>query len=170
MKISTSTSDDIPQIFRLYNDAIKYQAKIFPESVWSGFEEDMVRNEVIENRQFKLMIDDNIACVWAVKYSDPQIWEEKDNTDSIYIHRIATNPDFRGNNFVSAIVDWAKVFAKKKHKKFIRMDTCGDNKRLIKHYTKSGFNYLGMKKLKDYSNLPSHYQEAEVCYFEIKVD
>ena len=169
MKISISTSDDIPQIFQLYNKAIAYQAKIFPENVWSGFEEDMVRNEVIENRQFKLMMDGKIACVWAIRYNDPQIWQEDDNDESIYIHRIATNPDFRGNNFVTAIVNWAKEFAKENHKKYIRMDTCGDNKRLINHYEKSGFRFLKMNKLKDTSDLPSHYQDAEVCYFEIEV-
>ena len=169
MKISISTSADIPQIFQLYNKAIDYQAKVFPESVWSGFEEDMVRNEVIENRQFKLTMDGKIACVWAIRYSDPQIWMDANTTDSIYIHRIATNPDFRGNNFVTAIVAWAKEFAKENHKKYIRMDTCGDNKRLINHYEKSGFSFLGMKRLKDTSHLPSHYNNAEVCFFEIEV-
>jgi len=49
------------------------------------------------------------------------------------------------------------------------MDTCGNNKRLINHYINCGFDFLGMKKLKDTSELPSHYHNTEVCFFEIEL-
>ena len=115
----------------------------------------------------KLIINGEIACVWAITYNDPEIWEDDDGESFIYIHRIATNPDFRGNNFVQIIVDWAKDFAK--NKKSIRMDTCGENRKLIQHYQNCGFDFLGIRKLKSASNLPAHYQNADVCYFEIKL-
>ena len=70
---------------------------------------------------------------------------------------------------VQKIVVWAKKYATEQKKQFIRMDTCGENKGLIKHYTNCGFNYLGIKKLKNTSELPSHYHKAEVCFFEIKL-
>ena len=106
----------------------------------------------------------------AITYNDAQIWENDDNNSSVYIHRIATNPEFRGNNFVQAIVDWSKNYAQEHNKQFIRMDTCGKNKRLISHYKKCGFNYLGMKKLKNTSELQAHYYNADVCFFEIKLN
>ncbi|WP_410744424.1 hypothetical protein [Gelidibacter sp. F63206] len=85
------------------------------------------------------------------------------------MHRIATNPDFRGNNFVKLIADWAKNLAQTQNRSFIRMDTCGKNERLIKHYEQCGFKFLGTKKLKDTSDLPSHYSNADVCFFEIEL-
>ncbi|MCZ4319206.1 GNAT family N-acetyltransferase [Aequorivita viscosa] len=169
MIITNSNPADIPEIFRLYRLATEYQKITFPDNLWPEFDRAMVEREVLEKRQFKIVIDNQVACVWAITYSDPQIWEEADNEDSIYIHRIATNPDFRGNDFVKAIVAWAKTYAAEHKKKYIRMDTCGDNQRLIKHYTRSGFNFLGMKKIRDSSDLPSHYHNADVCYFEIKL-
>jgi hypothetical protein len=39
------------------------------------------------------LIDGQIACVWAVTFNDPEIWKN-DQDAAIYIHRIATNPDF----------------------------------------------------------------------------
>jgi hypothetical protein len=54
-------------------------------------------------------------------------------------------------------------------KQFIRLDTCGDNQGLIKHYTNSGFTFLGMKRLKSAANLPAHYVNADVCFFEINL-
>ena len=60
-------------------------------------------------------------------------------------------------------------FAKKENKKFVRMDTCGLNDRLINHYKNCGFEFLGMKKLKDSSGLQAHYHNADVCFFEIEL-
>jgi len=169
MTITNSSLKDIPEIFRLYKLATDFQKIKFPGNLWPEFDKEFITTEVIENRQFKLLIDNKIACIWAITYSDPQIWEDKENNFSIYIHRIATNPEFRGNNFVQAIVEWSKNFAYQQNKQFIRMDTCGKNDRLINHYKDCGFNYLGMKKLKNTSELPSHYHNADVCFFEIEL-
>ncbi|MEM8965876.1 MAG: GNAT family N-acetyltransferase [Bacteroidota bacterium] len=169
MNIINSTEADIPDIFRLYRLATEFQQVKFPENQWPEFEHELVATEVAEQRQFKLLIDNQIACIWAIIYRDPQIWEEADNDPSVYIHRIATNPAFRGNNFVKIIVEWAKDFAKAQNKQYIRMDTCGYNEKLINYYSHCGFDFLGIKKLKNTSNLPAHYHNADVCFFEIKL-
>ena len=117
-----------------------------------------------------MVIDEQIACVWAISFTDPQIWEERDKDPSIYIHRIATNPDFRGRQFVSELVEWARGYAKFHQKEFIRLDTCGNNEKLIKHYTNCGFDFLGIVQLKSADELPSHYQDADVCLFQIKIN
>lgn len=168
--IINSDLKDIPEIFRLYKLATDFQKIKFPENQWPEFDPELITTEVAENRQFKLLIENKIACIWAITYSDAQIWEASENDASIYIHRIATNPEFRGNNFVKTIVDWSKNFASKQNIQFIRMDTCGENVRLINHYKNCGFNYLGMKKLRNTSELPSHYHNAEVCFFEIDLE
>lgn len=170
MNITNSTKKDIPEIFRLYKLGTELQKKVFPGNQWPEFDQELIAIEIAEKRQFKLIIENRIACVWAITYNDVDIWEEKENDSSIYIHRITTNPDFRGNNFVKKIVDWSIDFANKQNKKFIRMDTCGKNDRLINHYKKCGFDFLGMNTLKNASNLPSHYHNAEVCFFEIGLE
>ncbi len=169
MVITNSSKEDIPEIFRLYKLATGFQKIKFPGNQWPEFDPELIANEVVENRQFKLLIDNKVACVWAITYSDPILWENDDALSSIYIHRIATNPSFRGNNFVKVIVDWAKKFTMEENKKNIRMDTCGMNEKLISHYKKCGFQFLGMRKLQNAKGLPSHYHNADVCYFEIEL-
>jgi hypothetical protein len=61
-----------------------------------------------------MLIDGEVACVWAITYRDPQIWEDDDNNSSLYIHRIATNPNFSGNNLVKQMVGWATAFAQER--------------------------------------------------------
>ncbi|MCM4159809.1 GNAT family N-acetyltransferase [Antarcticibacterium flavum] len=170
MKIESSTRNDLEEIFRLYKEATKYQKIKFPENQWPEFSRNLVVKELEENRQFKIVIDDQLACVWAVTFSDAEIWEEKNSDPAIYLHRIATNPHFRGQNFVAIIVGWAREFARQHNKDFIRCDTCGHNRKLISHYGKAGFDFLGIKKLKDPKGLPAHYVDAEVCFFEIALE
>ena len=168
MKICNSQVQDISTIFKLYKIATKFQNEksVVP---WPNFERKLIEKEISENRQWKLIIDDQIACIWATTDSDPQIWGDKNIDPSIYIHRITTNPIFRGRNLVKNIVKWSIKFAQKKNKKFIRMDTVGENIGLISHYKKCGFDFLGLSKLKETSNLPSHYQNATVSLFQITI-
>jgi ribosomal protein S18 acetylase RimI-like enzyme len=167
MEVQNSNINDIDYIYRLYGLASAYQREKKTVVVWPEFERTLIETEIAENRQWKLLIDGTIACVWATTFSDAQIWEGKNQDPAVYIHRIATNPDFRGHHFVQIIVDWAKEYAKEHEKKFVRLDTLGNNTRLIALYTSVGFNFLGLFDLKNTSELPAHYQDAPACLFEI---
>ena len=167
--IQNSIPKDIDAIFKLYRIASEYQRSKFSDNVWPDFDPEMVKIEIKEQRQFKLLIDNQIACVWAITFNDPEIWGNKDEMPSVYIHRIATDPDFRGRNLVTKIVEWARPYAIANGREFVRLDTCGNNEGLITHYIKSGFDFLGMIKITDSKNLPSHYHDADVCLFEMTV-
>ena len=169
MLIENSTLNDLTEIFKLYKIASEYQKTKKTVVVWPDFEKELVETEISENRQWKLIIDNEIACVWATTFSDEQIWEKQNEDAAIYIHRIATNPNFRGYNFVSIIVNWAKEYANTCGKDYVRLDTLGNNTKLIEHYTNAGFNFLGMFNLNDTNGLPDHYHGAPVCLFEIKL-
>jgi len=170
MRIETSTLKDVDVIFDLYRSATIYQKEKKTVVVWPVFEVALVKSEIQENRQFKLIIDNVIACVWVVTFSDAQIWEARDLDPAIYIHRIATHPNFRGQRFMDTIVGWACSFAAENKKRFVRLDTIGENTKLINYYTKAGFDYLGMFHLKNTDNLPPHYQEGAACLFQIDLE
>jgi len=166
-KISTCMLEDSDTILSLYQSARDLQTQK-GMVVWPVFKKDLIENEITEQRQWKLVIEDTIACNWAITFSDKEIWGEKDKDDAIYIHRITTNPIFRGNRYIDRIVNWAKEYAGQKGKQFVRLDTLGNNTRVIEHYTSAGFKFLGMFELTDTSNLPGHYQvEPNCCLFEI---
>lgn len=167
MTIKNVTPLDIDEVFTLYNIASNYQKEKKTVVVWPNFNREMIEIEIAENRQFKLLVNNEVACIWAITFSDVQIWEDSKKDSALYIHRIAVNPSFRGNNYIDKIVNWAKEFACEKGIQFIRLDTLGENSGLIKHYRNAGFDFLGLFNLKDTSNLPDHYKLAPVCLFEI---
>ena len=170
VQIQNSNISDIDEIFRLYKIATDFQKTKKHSVSWPEFEKSLVETEIIEKRQWKIVINNKIACVWATTFNDPEIWEERNIDPSVYIHRIATNPDFRGQNLVEQIVTWVKVFAKENNKRFVRMDTVGNNQGLINHYTKCGFDFLGLLKLKNTVGLPAHYHNATVSLFQIALN
>jgi GNAT superfamily N-acetyltransferase len=170
MRIENCNAEDISEIFRLYRIASEYQKSLNAVVVWPEFDVHLVETEIKENRQWKLIIDDEVACIWATTFTDEQIWEERNIDKAIYIHRIATNPNYRGKNFVGIIVDWAKDYATINKIDFIRLDTIGNNEKLIQHYTKAGFKFLGMFTLKNTKGLPEHYHVLPACLFEINLN
>jgi ribosomal protein S18 acetylase RimI-like enzyme len=169
MIVENCVTTDADTILSLYQSAreLQTQKKMV---VWPMFERSFIETEISEQRQWKLLVDNIIACNWAITFHDKEIWGEKDRNDSIYIHRIATNPAMRGNRYVDKIADWARNYAKQKRKSFVRLDTLGNNTKLIEHYTSAGFEFLGIIRLADTSNLPGHYQrEPNCCRFEMEL-
>ena len=168
MQIQNSNLSDLPNIFELYRIATAYM-KSKNQVYWPEFEEELIANEIREGRQWKIVLQDQIACIWATTLNDELIWGADDQVPSVYLHRIATNPDFRGQNLIQKIVDWADEYCIAQGLKYVRMDTVGLNKGLIKHYTKFGFEFLGTKKLEHTIGLPDHYNDGEVCFFQREV-
>jgi GNAT superfamily N-acetyltransferase len=169
MTISPCVAEDVDQIIKLYEFARQLQRER-KMVAWPSFDKEFLGNEILEQRQWKLVIDNQIVCNWTITYTDKEIWEDKDNDDAIYIHRITTHKDFRGQRFIDNIVKWARGYVLVKGRQYIRLDTLGNNAKLIQHYTSAGFDFLGIHYLTNTEKLPLHYQnEPNCCLFEISL-
>jgi ribosomal protein S18 acetylase RimI-like enzyme len=168
MQIINSTRDDIDTIFKFYDAAIAYQKTKFYKH-WQGFDLPLIEQEIKENRQYKIIADDIIVCIFAVTFSDAVIWGDRGAAPAIYLHRIVTDPAFRGNNYVKNIIEWAVGYGSKNGKQFVRMDTWGDNQKLIEYYTSCGFKFLGVTDTIQDRNLPKHYDCISLSLFEIAI-
>ncbi len=168
MEILRSTPTDLETIFNLYDAAIAHQ-KAVSHLYWLPFERSRIEAEIEEGRQWKILVDGQVACIFLMAYSDPDIWGERDTEPAVYLHRIVTNPTFRGRNFVFLITQWAKEHARLLDKKFLRLDTWSENLRLKELYLASGFEFLGVVMPANLSNLPSHYAGISLGLFEIAV-
>lgn len=168
MTFKASTINDIDVIFQFYDSAVAYQKTKFDKH-WQGFETELIKKEIAENRQWKIIIDNKIACVFAITFEDKSIWKEKNDDKAVYFHRIVTHPEFKGQNFVKKIIAWGKQFANEKKLEYLRLDTWGDNIELIEYYQKCGFEFLGIIT-PDYNGLPKHYDGIMLSLFEIKLN
>jgi GNAT superfamily N-acetyltransferase len=168
MQILNCEVKDIAVMQELYDFAREFQ-KSKGMRHWLNFEEELLMKEIAEKRQWKIMEGDTIACIFMTAYQDPYIWGEKDKDPSVYIHRIVTDPRWRGNNYTSKIIEWAKTHARSMGKRFLRMDTWGDNPKLIDYYVNCGFNYIETLTPESTANLPAHYSCISLSLFEIEL-
>lgn len=169
MKIVPCTILDIEEILYLYeaSRSLQRERKMV---VWPAFEAAFLEREILAGRQWKLFDSGRILCNWTITLEDRDIWEERDQGDAIYIHRICAHPAFRGRRFIDRIVEWGRWFALEQGRSFVRLDTLGNNTGLIRHYTSAGFQFLGMVRLRNTAKLPLHYQEErDCCLFELVV-
>lgn len=163
LQIINSASTDIDFIFKLFDNAIEYQEKNKYE-LWPQFSKQLIENEIAEKRHWKILNGDTIVCVFSVLYNDPVIWEEKNNEPSVYLHRIAINPAFKGKGIMNVVKNWAIQHAKENGKKYVRMDTWGNNENLRTYYINCGFKYLGQQQLKQ-----AHYGGSVLSLFQIEI-
>ena len=168
MEIVKTQIADIPAVFKLYDFATAFQQKVGTNS-WKGFEVSMVETEIAEERHYVIWDEGVISATFVITFNDAIIWKEADLEPSVYIHRIATHPDFRGRNYVQQIVDWTINFAKAKNLKYVRLDTTSGNERLNQYYIKCGFTYKGISEIEWNETLPEHYKDGSFALFEIKI-
>lgn len=168
MEFLKTKNEDIDTVFDIYNAATSYQKTVNNKS-WRGFERTLIEKEITENRHFIIKEGNEIACTFVITFDDLIIWKEASTDPAIYLHRIATNPKFRGQSYVKKIVEWAKTYAKEYNKSYIRLDTHSGNERINQYYMSCGFDYKGISTIEWTSELPAHYKEGSFSLFEIKL-
>jgi Acetyltransferase (GNAT) family len=168
MLILNSSLKDLPNIFRLYDLATAYQ-KSKSNHHWQPFDPPLIETEIKERRHWKIVKDETVVCIFSTSTDDSLIWGKKDNESALYLHRIATDLDHRGNNYVSFIIEWVKTNAQRTGVKFIRLDTFSENQKLVDYYLKCGFSLLKVVTLKKSKRLPKHYHNASLGLFEIRI-
>ncbi|HLA94170.1 MAG TPA: GNAT family N-acetyltransferase [Pyrinomonadaceae bacterium] len=166
MEFQTATTPDVKKIFELYDEAIEFQKTVFHKH-WLAFDQELVAREIAEVRLWKIIDDTETACIFSVAYEDPIIWGEKSGDKAMYIHRIVTASSFHGRGYVRSITDWAKAHAKERGLRFVRMDTWGDNPKLIEYYQQCGFTFVGIVSPEESATLPKHYSGISLSLFEI---
>jgi len=171
LTISNTAIEDLDIIRELYSLAIQYQ-KSKSEIYWHGMDHALIEKEIKNQLHWKIVEDDQITCFFSVAFTDRLVWDERDADPSIYLHRIVTNPAFRGRGYVKNIVAWAEQFGRASGKHFVRLDTHKDNQRLNAYYLECGFVYCGIKKFDSEDNnpaIPKHYRGNGLSLYERRI-
>ncbi|HET6255788.1 MAG TPA: GNAT family N-acetyltransferase [Puia sp.] len=158
MKFTPTTIEDLPVIRELYVAAIEYQKIKFGKH-WYGLNEPGLIREIGERLHWKIMEGDRIAAFFSICFTDALVWDERDADPAIYLHRIVTNPDFRGRGYVARITAWAEAYGREAGLRFVRLDTNRSNTRLNAYYQQCGYTFCGVKIFHDTNNplIPKHY-------------
>ena len=166
--IINTEKSDLDFIYHLFDEAIVYQKKNnFP--VWPDYDKEVLKNDIENKLQYKIIMDGNIACIFTICFADKIVWREKDKGNVIYLHRIVVNPNYKGQQQFGKIMEWALKYTKEKELRFIRMDTWADNPTLIDYYLSFGFNIVGYFTTPDSDEVPIQQRGNDVVLLEFKL-
>ena len=164
-EILNSEISDLDFACYLFIEAIKYQErKGYP--LYKSSDRPLLKNDIENACHYKLMIDDDIACMFSAIRSDELIWREKNKDKAIYLHRIVVNPKYKGRKLLGEILDWTKQKAKEDDALYIRIDTWADNPDLVNYYTRFGFEVIEYFKIPDIEDVPINCRGNKVVLME----
>lgn len=170
MTITNTEHRDLATIQQLFDQAIQFQRSRSGNS-WQGMNRPLIEREIAEALHWKGVEEGQIVCFFSVAYTDRLVWGERDAEPSIYLHRVVTNPAFRGRGYVKRITEWADEFGRARGKQFIRLDTHRDNERLNAYYRECGFVFCGFKQFDPADPLvPRHYLGSGLSLYERRIE
>lgn len=163
--VLATTASDLPQIFQLFDLSVEYQKRNgYPD--WANYDKKAIIRDQENGNQYKVVIDNRIAIVFSACYTDKLIWREMDKGDSVYLHRIVGNPEFKGQKLFGVILDWTKEHVRLKNLKTIRMDTWAANPKIIEYYKEFGFKIIENYTTPDIPELPVHNRNLAMTLLE----
>lgn len=167
--ILNTTIDDLPMVNYLFDRAIELQGKN-GYRVWEEIDQPALILDIQNGMQYKVVSGADILCIFSVQRNDLIIWRHHDQNDGIYLHRIAVNPDYKGQKQFEKILNWARDFVINHDLKYIRIDTWADNKRLIDYYLSYGFEFLENFRTPDLPELPSQDRNINLALMQMVVE
>jgi ribosomal protein S18 acetylase RimI-like enzyme len=168
VEVINTKMSDLKQVFGLFDHSIHYQEKKgYP--VWRNYDKNAIIRDIEAKNQYKVVIDSTTAIVFSVCYSDKLIWRDLDKGNSIYLHRIVVNPEFKGRKLFGTILDWAIQHSKQKGLSSIRMDTWADDPNIIEYYKSFGFAFIENYTTPDSKELPVHNRNLTLSLLEYKL-
>lgn len=169
VEVINTEAGDLQEIFELFEHSIKYQEKKgYP--VWRNYDKNTIIKDIEDKNQYKLVVDSKTAIVFSVRYADKVIWRALDTGNSIYIHRIVVNPEFKGQRLFGTILDWVIEHSKQKGISSIRMDTWAANPTIINYYKSFGFAFIENYTTPDSEELPVHNRNLALTLLEFKLN
>jgi ribosomal protein S18 acetylase RimI-like enzyme len=168
VEVINTEVNDLGQIFELFEHSINYQEKKgYP--VWRNYDKNSIIKDIEDKNQFKVVVDSKTAIVFSVRYTDKVIWRDLDKGNSIYLHRIVVNPEFKGQKLFGTILDWVIEHSKQKGLSSIRMDTWAANPTIINYYRSFGFTIIENYTTPDSEELPVHNRNLALTLLEYKL-
>lgn len=159
---------DTETVYWLFDEAIAYQQqKKYP--VWNGYDKEVLRRDIENLLQYKIVMEGQIACIFSICYTDKLIWRERERGDALYLHRIVVNPHFKGQKHIAKIVEWAKHYARSRGLLYLRMDTWADNPSIINYYKSFGFEFVENFTTPNAPELPSQHRNLALALLEMQI-
>lgn len=136
-----SVASSLLQQVALYLDSRK-------KGLWSQkqVDESELRKNYKLNELFFLTDSSNILGMVFIQESDPLFWPEVEDNESIFLHKLAVLPSYKGRGFGRCIIELSIDIARQRGLNWVRLD-CDVRPELTKYYENHGFSLVNFVKI-----------------------
>jgi GNAT superfamily N-acetyltransferase len=166
--IIPASDKDLDLIYQLFEQAIAFQQQQGYRG-WQSYDTEHIRKDVLSQQLYKVLSGNGVAGIFCVCLRDELIWRSLDQNDALYLHRIISNRENRSGGFFKQVLDWAIDEARKTGRKYIRMDTWAENKKLIAYYESYGFRFVENYTTENSIALPEQHRNLHVALLQLAV-
>ena len=124
----------------------------------NAFIDDIKNNELLVFTKGALLVGCIALCTKMDHVYKNVKWLTKD-VKSLYIHRLAVDPQFQKKGIGKKLMDYAEDFAKKNNFISVRLDTFSKNKNNMRFYERRGYKRLEEVFFPEQSKFPFYCYE-----------
>lgn len=124
----------------------------------NAFINDIKNNELLVFTKGALLVGCIALCTKMDDVYNDVKWLTKD-VKSLYVHRLAVDPQFQKKGIGKKLMDYAEDFAKKNNFISIRLDTFSKNKNNMRFYERRGYKRLEEVFFPEQSKFPFYCYE-----------
>lgn len=124
----------------------------------NAFIDDIKNNELLVFTKGDLLVGCIALCTKMDDVYKDVKWLTKD-VKSLYVHRLAVDPQFQKKGIGKKLMDYAEDFAKKNNFISVRLDTFSKNKNNMRFYERRGYKRLEKVFFPEQSRFPFYCYE-----------
>ena len=124
----------------------------------NAFIDDIKNNELLVFTKGDLLVGCIALCTKMDDVYKNVKWLTKD-VKSLYVHRLAVDPQFQKKGIGKKLMDYAEDFAKKNNFISVRLDTFSKNKNNMRFYERRGYKRLEKVFFPEQSRFPFYCYE-----------
>ncbi len=124
----------------------------------NAFIDDIKNNELLVFTKGALLVGCIALCTKMDDVYKDVKWLTKD-VKSLYVHRLAVDPQFQKKGIGKKLMDYAEDFAKKNNFISVRLDTFSKNKNNMRFYERRGYKRLEKVFFPEQSRFPFYCYE-----------
>lgn len=141
--ISKAQREDLQCVLDLWLEAAKWMLTQGIEQ-WKPnlFTMDSVQEQYKNAELFVAKTNELVVGCFSVQWSDELIWQELNNDDAGYIHKLVVAREFKGHHIGAHLLACAEEYIKFAGKRSSRLDCKADNERLNAFYRDAGYRFV----------------------------
>ena len=150
MIIRKSTIEDLDRLMPIFDEARKTIAMLGIDQWQNGYPSPhVIREDIALNRSYLVELGDEVCATFVLvddgepTYDKVYEGEWLKNEEYVAIHRVAISVKNRGTGISTAIMEYARNYARSLDRRSLRIDTHQGNKVMRRMLEKHGFTHQG---------------------------